>query len=287
MIKGNRESEVRRIARVTFSRPIVIVSAVMVGICVLTASFAPLLAPYPPNEPNFTELLQQPSRKHLLGTDELGRDLLSRIIYGSRISLLVGVFAVLIAGMLGMSLGLVAGYFGGWIETVIMRFIDAVMAFPPILLALAIATMLGGGLRNVLIALGMAMLPTYCRLMCGQIISLKQRDYITAARILGASNLRIMARHLLVNAFPPMLVLLTINIGTAILSESSLSFLGIGILPPTATWGNMVSGGYKHLLRNPILSFAPGGAILLVVLSLNILGDGLRDALDPRLRGRI
>jgi peptide/nickel transport system permease protein len=168
-----------------------------------------------------------------------------------------------------------------------MRFIDALMALPPLLLILAIAAVLGGGIFNVLVAIGIGLLPTYCRLMCGQILTLKESDYITAAKAMGASNLRIMFRHLLPNSFPPLLVLITLNMGTAILMEASLSFLGIGISPPTATWGAMVTSGYRYLLTNPLLSNMPGICILLVVLAFNMVGDGLRDALDPRLRGII
>lgn len=200
---------------------------------------------------------------------------------------MVGVVAVSIAGLLGMGLGLIAGYFGGWIQTIIMRFIDALLALPPLLLILTITAILGGGLLNVLIAIGVGMLPTYCRLMCGQILTLKVSDYVTAARAVGADNMRIMFRHLLPNSFPPLLVLITLNMGTAILMEASLSFLGLGINPPTPTWGAMVSSGYKYLLNNQILSFAPGICILLLVLAFNMVGDGLRDALDPRLRGII
>jgi len=193
--------------------------------------------------------------------------------------------AVAMAGIIGMGLGLIAGHFGGWINIIIMRFIDSLLALPPLVLILAITAVLGGGLTNVLVALGIGMMPTYCRLMCGQILSVKESEFITAARLIGAKNLRIMFLHLLPNSLPPLLVLVTMNLGTAILMEATLSFLGIGIIPPTATWGAMVSGGYKYLLSNPIISFAPGIAILLVVLAFNMMGDGLRDALDPRLRG--
>jgi len=198
---------------------------------------------------------------------------------------MVGIVAVLIAGVLGITLGLLAGYFGGWTNTIIMRFIDALLALPPMILILAIATLMGGGLKNVLIAIGVGMMPTYCRLMCGQILSMKENDYITAAHSIGAGNWRIMLRHLLPNSFAPLLVLLTTNIGTAILLEASLSFLGIGIMPPTPTWGGMVNDGYEYLISNPLLSLAPGLVIFLVVLSVNMVGDGLRDAIDPRLRG--
>jgi ABC-type dipeptide/oligopeptide/nickel transport system permease subunit len=270
-----------------FSRWVVVGGTFIILALIATAIFAPLIAPYGSNEQDLNNILAQPSKSHLLGTDELGRDLITRVIYGSRISLLVGAVAVTIAGVIGMGLGLVAGYLGGWTNTIIMRFIDGLLALPPLVLMLAIASVLGGGLINVLIALGIGMMPTYCRLMCGQVITLKESDYITAARVIGANDLRIMFRHLLPNSFPPLFVLITINLGTAIMMEASLSFLGVGITPPTATWGAMVSSGYRFLLTNPIISFTPGIAILLVVLSFNMAGDGLRDALDPRLRGMI
>jgi peptide/nickel transport system permease protein len=250
-----RISEWKRVTRVMFGRSVVIGGALVILGLALVAVFAPQISPYDPYETDLLAILAPPSKAHLLGTDEVGRDLLTRIIYGSRISLLVGIVAVSIGGIIGMGLGLIAGYAGGWINTIIMRVIDALLALPPLLLMLAIAVMLGGGLLNVLIALGI--------------------------------GLRIILQHLLPNAFPPLLVLITINLGTAIMMEASLSFLGIGILPPTATWGAMVSSGYRFLLTNPLVSFAPGVAILLVVLAFNMVGDGLRDALDPRLRGII
>jgi ABC-type dipeptide/oligopeptide/nickel transport system permease subunit len=168
-----------------------------------------------------------------------------------------------------------------------MRIIDALMALPPIVLMLAIAAAMGGGLFNIMIAVGVGMIPSYCRLMYGQVCTLKENDFITASTAMGASHQRIMLRHLLPNAFPPLIVLITLNMGTAILMEATLSFIGIGITPPTAAWGSMVNDGYRYLLANPVLSFAPGVAILLVVIAFNLVGDGLRDALDPRLRGTL
>lgn len=282
-----RVSEFRRVTGAMFRRRIVVGGTVVILLLIVTAVFAPLIAPYDPYEQNLNSRLAQASKSHLLGADELGRDLLSRIIYGARISLIVGIVAVTIAGTIGMILGLIAGYFGGWINTIIMRFTDALLAIPPIVLMLAIAAVLGGGLFNVLVALGISMMPTYCRLMCSQVITLKENEYIIAARSIGAGNWRIILRHLLPNAFPPLFVLLSINLGTAIMMEATLSFLGIGIKPPVATWGAMVSVGYQYLLGNPLMSFAPGCAILLVVLAFNVVGDGLRDALDPRLRGKV
>jgi peptide/nickel transport system permease protein len=285
--KSPRVREFRRIAKVLSGRWVVIGGAFIILVTIIVAAFAPLIAPYDPYKTDLKGILTHPSKSHLLGNDELGRDLLSRMIYGSQISLLVGIVAVSIAGVIGMGLGLVAGYFGGWTNNVIMRFIDALLSLPPLVLMLAISAILGGGLLNVLIAIGIGMMPTYCRLMCAQVISQKESDYITATRSIGANDLRIMFRHLLPNAFPPLLVLITINLGTAILMEASLSYLGIGILPPLATWGGMVFSGQRFLLTNPIVSFLPGIAILMVVLSFNMVGDGLRDALDPRLRGTL
>ena len=230
-------SEFRRIIRVLFSRGIVIAGFVVVVLIIITAIFAAQIAPYDPYEQNLGTTLAQPSGAHLLGTDELGRDLLSRVIYGTRISLLVGVVAVTIAGAIGMALGLLAGYIGGWTNIIIMRFTDALLALPPLVLMLAIAAMLGNGLFNVLVAIAIAMIPTYCRLMCGQVATLKENEYITASQATGASHLRIMLRHLVPNALPPLLIMISINLGSAILMEAMLSFLGIGIVPPTASWG--------------------------------------------------
>jgi peptide/nickel transport system permease protein/oligopeptide transport system permease protein len=272
---------------VLFELKLAIAGLVIIILTIIVAIFAPLLAPYDPYKPDLDNTLSQPSRQHLLGTDSLGRDTLSRIIYGTRTSLIVGLMAITLAAVMGMALGLVAGYFRGITNTIIMRFIDSLMAFPMILLALVIAALLGGGLRNIVIALSIGLMSIYARLMCGQVLSVKENDYIMAERAIGASNLRIMLRHILPNTFPPLIVLLTLNMGAAILAEAGLSFLGVGIDPPGAAWGAMVSDGYRYLLNLPILSFAPGIAIMLVVFSFNMLGDGLRDALDPRLRGTI
>jgi ABC-type dipeptide/oligopeptide/nickel transport system permease subunit len=198
---------------------------------------------------------------------------------------MVGVVALGIAAVSGMILGLTAGYFGGITYVIIMRFIDALMAFPVMLLALAIAVLLGGGLVNVMVAIGIGMMSGYARVMCGQAISVRENDYILAARSSGASNIRIMFRHVLPNCFPPMIVLMTMMIGMTILFEAGLSFLGIGIKEPTVAWGSLVNDGYKYLLSYPLLSTAPGIAIIVVVYAFNMVGDGVRDAIDPRLRG--
>jgi peptide/nickel transport system permease protein len=267
-------------------KPVIFGSVVILAFLVV-AIFAPFIAPYDPYQQDLNQNLRSPSPTHLLGTDSLGRDTLSRVIYGARTSLLVGMVSVGIAATLGVALGLIAGYFGGWTYMIIMRFIDSLMAFPMILLALTIAALMGGGLKNVILAIGISLTSLYARLMCSQVLSAKENDYITAARATGANSLRIMVRHLIPNCLPPILILITMQLGTAILAEAGLSFLGIGIEPPGAAWGALVNDGYKYLLRMPILSFAPGIAIMLVVFSFNLMGDGLRDALDPRLRGTL
>ncbi len=282
-----RVSEFSRFRRVFFSRWLVIFGLVIIVIFILTAIFANVLAPYNPAEQDLTKILTQPSSTHLLGTDYLGRDTLSRLIYGARSSLLVGVVALGIAAVVGMGAGLIAGYYGGWAYAIIMRIIDSLMAFPLILLALLIAALLGGGIKNVMIALGVALLPSFARLMCSLVLSVKESDYVMAGRSLGSSHARLMFLHIVPNSLPPLIVLITMQIGTTILAEAGLSYLGIGITPPTPAWGAMVNDGYKYILSNPLISFVPGLAIMLVVFGFSMVGDGLRDALDPRLRGTL
>jgi ABC-type dipeptide/oligopeptide/nickel transport system permease subunit len=285
-VKNTRHvSEIRRFFKVFFSRWVVVLGMVIILFFIIAAIFAPWVAPYNPDKIDMNNALLQPSKAHLLGTDSLGRDTLSRTIYGTRISLEIGFFVVVLGSAAGMALGLVAGYFGGWIQAIVMRFIDTMMAFPMLILALLIASLLGGGINNVIMALAFAMVPAYARLMCGQVMTVRENDYILAGRSMGASHTRIMLRHLLPNCFPPLIVMMTMMLGTTILAEAGLSFLGIGVQPPVATWGNMVNDGRQYLVTNPILSFAPGLAIMLVVFAFNMVGDGLRDALDPQLRG--
>jgi peptide/nickel transport system permease protein len=280
-------NELQRILRVWLKRKIVALGTIVIFVLVGTAVFAPWLAPYDPYKVNLREMLRPPSAKYPLGTDVVGRDILSRVLYGSRTSLEVGIIAVGLAAIAGMLLGLFAGYFGGWPERVIMRLVDALLAFPPVVLALSLAFVLGGGLFNCMIAVGISMLPAFVRLTRGQVLSVKETDYILAARVIGCSHGRIVFRHILHNVFPPLMVLITLNMGGAILSEAALSFLGVGIKPPGAAWGSMLQEGYQHLFTHPHMSFAPGVCIFLVVLGFNLMGDGLRDALDPRLRGAL
>jgi len=286
-INAPRVNELRRFFRTFLSRGVVVLGMVIIIFFIIAAIFAPWLAPYNPDKIDMNNALLQPGKAHLLGTDALGRDTLSRVIYGTRVSMLIGLIVVIISSIVGMALGLIAGYFGGWVHAIVMRLIDTLMAFPMLILALLIAALLGGGLNNIIMALAFAMVPIYARLMCGQVITVKENDYVIAERSIGASNMRIMLRHLVPNCFPPLIVMMTMMLGTTILAEAGLSFLGIGVQPPTPTWGNMVNDGRQYLLSNPILSFAPGLAIMLVVYSFNMVGDGLRDALDPQLRGVI
>lgn len=282
-----RVNAFRQFARLFTSRTLVVFGLVIILATVITAIFAPLIAPYDPYEQDLYHALEGPSQAHLLGTDGIGRDTLSRLIYGTRIALMVGVIATGIAAFSGMTLGLIAGYFGGFINMIIMRFVDALMTFPMIILALTIAATLGPGIRNLMLALGISMLSGYARLMAGLVYSVRENDYVLASHSLGASNLRILLRHVLPNSFPPFIVVITMQMGGAIMAEAGMSFIGVGIEAPTASWGAMVNDGYQYLLVNPALSFAPGIAILLVVFAFNMVGDGLRDALDPRLRGTI
>lgn len=281
------QSELRRVVRVFFGRKLAVVGFVLIVFLILTAIFAPWLAPYPPNLIDMTQSLAKPNAEHWLGTDNLGRDVLSRIIYGARTSLIIAVGATAVSVILGEALGLIAAYFGGIVFQIIMRIIDALMAIPMLLIALIMASLLGGGVKNVILALGVGMLTVHARMMCGQVLTVKQNDYILAARSMGMSNLRMMFLQIVPNAFPALVVVMTVGLGAVILAEAGLSFLGVGIMPPYPAWGSMISDGYKYILSNPALALSPGVAIMLVVFGFNMMGDGLRDALDPRLRGVI
>jgi peptide/nickel transport system permease protein len=282
-----RVSGLRRFRRVFFGRRIVVFGLVIVMILVIAAIFAPFISPFDPYKTDMTHALLQPSREHLLGTDSLGRDTLSRVIFGARVSLIVGISAIALSGTIGVTLGVLAGYFRGITYAIIMRAMDTLMAIPMLVLVLVIASMLGGGLKNVVIALSFGSVAMYARIMCSQVLTVMENDYILASKAIGVSNLRIMLRHLLPNSFPPLIVLMTMQMGVMILAEAGLSFLGVGIAPPMPSWGAMVTDGYRYLLSNPVLSLAPGLAIMLVVFAYNMVGDGLRDALDPRLRGSL
>jgi ABC-type dipeptide/oligopeptide/nickel transport system permease subunit len=252
---------------------------------ILMAIFAPVLAPYDPYAPDMQNSLAKPSAQHLMGTDNLGRDTLSRLIYGARTSLIVGLAAVAAAVVLGGLLGTAAGFLGRTVNVVIMRVVDMLMAIPMLLLALTLAAVLGGGLKNVVIAISVSMIPPFARLMCAQTLTIKERDYVSSQRSMGAPRWRTMFGTVMPNAYPAVLVFGTMQIGSAILGEAALSYLGIGIQAPTAAWGAMVSQGFPYLLTSSWLSLVPGVTIMLCVFAFNMIGDGLRDVLDPRLRG--
>jgi len=252
---------------------------------IIIAVFAPVITPYDPNEMDLRNALQVVgSPGHILGTDELGRDTLSRILFGSRISLSVGIIVVIIAGSIGVVLGAISGYYGGIIDQVIMRLVDVLLAFPFLVLAIAVVSIVGGGLTNVMITLGFVSWISYARLVRGMVLSLREEEFVTAAKVMGVSNWRIIWRHILPNTLGVVIVQATYGAATAILSASALSFLGMGAQPPTAEWGAMLSTAKQSMRSLPILAIAPGIAIMITVLAINFVGDALRDALDPKLR---
>jgi peptide/nickel transport system permease protein len=253
---------------------------------VLLALTADILTPYDPNEQHYAWVLKPPSADFPLGTDDLGRDVYSRIAYGSRISLEVGVIAVSIGVLVGTLVGLASGYYGGLLEDVLMRTMDALRAFPALVLALSINAVLGPGIGNVMIAVGVVSVPTFARLAHGQVLSVREREYVTAARVSGVGAWRMMLVHILPNIASPIIVQASLGAAFAILAEAGLSFLGLGVRPPTPSWGSLLRTGYQYLNAAPWLALAPGAAIFLAVLAFNLLGDGLRQALDPRLKER-
>jgi peptide/nickel transport system permease protein/oligopeptide transport system permease protein len=246
------------------------------------ALLAPLVANHDPLQTSFTTIRKPPSAAFWLGTDELGRDIFSRMVYGARASLMAGLVSVFIALVAGVPLGLVAGYFGGWIDSIISRATEALLSIPFLILAIALAAFLGPSLTNAMIAIGVSAAPKFVRLTRGQALSARNEDYVQSARALGASDLRIVARHVFPNVMPPLIVQATITIATAIIAEASLSFLGLGLQPPSPSWGSMLNTAKNFMSQAPWMSIFPGSAIFLVVLGFNLLGDGLRDALDPR-----
>lgn len=256
----------------------------MLFLLIFAAVFANVIAPYDPVEQNLLIRLQGPSAAHWFGTDELGRDIFSRILYGARISLTVGLIAVSISCVAGCALGAIAGYYGGILDTVIMRISDIMMAIPSILLNISIVAALGTGLQNVMIAIGVSSVPAYCRIMRASLLSLKNQEFVDASRVAGSTDFYIIMHHIIPNSLAPLIVQATLKIGGAILSCASMSFIGLGIVPPTPEWGAMLSTGRDFLRDAPHLTAFPGLAIMFAVFSMNLIGDGLRDALDPKLK---
>ncbi len=253
----------------------------------LAQALAPKVAPYEPTQMQPGNLLAAPSSQHVLGTDGFGRDILSRLLYGGRVSFVVSILSTLVALFFGTTTGLVAGFFGGWVDTVLMRFMDIILAFPALLLAISIMAVLGQSELNIVLAIGVVYIPQFARLTRGSALAVRNLEFVEAARALGARPLRVMLRHIAPNIVAPLLVQMSLTISLAVLYESALSFLGLGTQPPTPSWGNMLSESRRYMELAPWTAVAPGAAIMLVVLGFNLLGDGLRDVLDPRLRGRI
>lgn len=261
-----------------------IVGLIIVFIFLVVSLLAPWIAPYSPFEQNMDNLLEPPSIKHLFGTDQFGRDVLSRIIYGARISLMIGIVGVGIAIIIGVSLGTLAGYFGGKVDSFIMRIMDIFMAFPGFLLALGIISILGPSMFNVMIAIGAFSIPVFARIMRSSVISIINKEFVEAAKSLGGGSLFIIFKHIIPNSIAPIIVLSTMRIATAILTASGLSFLGLGAQPPTPEWGAMLSEGREYIRTATHLSTIPGLVIMFVVIGFNMFGDGLRDALDPQMK---
>ena len=274
-----------KVVRAFYRDPKAVFASAILLTFIFIAITAPILSPHPVNDQNPFNSLQPPSWEHFLGTDRLGRDLLTRIMYGTRISVSVGLIAVGIAAGVGVPLGLIAGHFGGWLDEILMRFMDAWIAFPNLILIIALVAILGPGVVNVMIAIGLNAFPLFARLIRGQTLSVKQLDYVQAAVGLGAGHTRLIAKHILPNTIQPVIVQASLLIGSAILAEAGLSFLGIGIKPPEPTWGVTIQEGLDWIRQSPWPSVAPGVALLFFVLSTNFMGDRLRDMLDPRLRG--
>lgn len=266
------------------ARRLVLVGVVLVLLLAFFAIFGRLIAPYDPIKQDLLHVLSSPSSAHPLGTDELGRDILSRLLAGSTISLQVGIVAVLMASLPGVLVGAAVGYRGGWADSVVMRMLDGLMAFPSLVLALTIVSVLGASVFNIMFAIAVTSFPHYARLVRGQVLACREFDFILAIRSVGATDTRIVLRHVLPNVISPVLVQGSLGIGFAIMAEAGLSFLGLGIQPPTPTWGSMIQVGFQYLDVAPWLVIAPGTMIFMAVLGFNLLGDGLREALDPHLR---
>ncbi len=261
-----------------------VVGAVLITIMALMAIFSPWLNTHDPYKMDFKQRLQAPSQEHYLGTDEYGRDVYSRIILGSTVAMKVGFFSVSISLIFGVLLGLFSGYYGGWTDSIIMRIMDAIVTFPTLLLAIGIMAVLGPGLINLMIAIGVVYTPRFARVVRSSVLSIREKEYIEAAKITGCNNFSIIFEHILPNCWPPVIILSTINFGYAILWEAALSYLGLGAPPPTPSWGSVLSEGKDFMIIAPWLTTFPGIAIAFVVLGLNLFGDGLRDVLDPRLK---
>lgn len=282
-----RRSTLTSVAHTLRSRPLALAGISVIVGWLLVGLFAPVLPIADPNAQNLVERLKPPGGAHILGTDDLGRDIFSRIIWGARVSVPAGIAVILVTGIVGCALGALAGYLGGAVDSVVMRAADAILSFPSIILAMSITAVRGGpGLGNALIAVGFVLWPEYARLMRSQVIAIRENEFVTAARSVGAGRNRILFRHILPSTDAPIIVKATLDVGSAIVLTAGLSFIGLGAVPPTAEWGAMIKQGADKGLQYWWYALVPGVAIMSVVMALNFFGDGLRDALDPRRRGR-
>ncbi len=282
--EAKKESNISIVWRRLRKNKLAVAGLIIIALLVLIAIFAPLIAPYDYAEQDLTNTFAPPSREHLLGTDDLGRDELSRLIYGTRQSLQIGVFSVAIATVLGTTLGVFAGFYGGKVDILLMRFLDIYQSIPGLLLSIALATSLGPGLNNAIIAIGVSTMSVYARIIRASLLKVRSMEYIEAARAINATDFRIVMKYALPNAIAPLLISITMNIGNSILAASMLSFIGLGAQPPVAEWGAMLTAGKDFIRTHGSLITYPGIAMVISVLSFNLLGDGLRDALDPRLK---
>ena len=283
-VRANR----KQFIRVFFGRGLLSkICFIILCVFILAALLCSVLTPYTPYQQSPADMLQGPSAKHWLGTDNLGRDLFTRTIYGARISLSTGVLSSLWALVIGVVLGLIAGYFGGWVGGLIMRVVDAQLSIPPLILTMCLAAIFGGTIFSISLIIGISSVPGYVRMINGQVLSLRENDYIVAAGLVGQNQIKIMFKHLLPNCFATIIVMFSGGVGAAVMLEAAMAYLGIGITAPTPAWGTMVSEGYQFLLFKPMLAIVPGIALMLLIITLSIVGDGLRDALDPRLRGKL
>ena len=284
MIKKQNRSRLLEIWRQLKKNKLAVVALVILVFIILIALLAPIIAPYSYTEQNAQLKNEGPSAAHLLGNDRLGRDILSRLIYGSRQSLQMGVIAVAIAATIGIALGAVAGYFGGWVDNLSMRLLDIYQAVPMFLLCVALAAILGPSLRNAIIALGVGTVPGYARIMRASVLTVREKEYIEAARAINAGNGKIIIKHIIPNAIGPLIVQITMGVGACILAGSALSFIGLGVQPPIPEWGAMIADARNTMRQYPTHALYPGICVMISVLACNLLGDGLRDALDPRLK---
>ena len=281
---GEEDTIFMKLGRMAYENKLAVFSAIVILLFILAAILAPFLTKYSFSQMDLLHRLSAPSAEHLLGTDEAGRDILTRLLYGSRVSLMTGVVPTLMSMAFGAMMGVVSGYYGGMVDALIMRIADIMLAFPSMLLAMVIIYMLGDGLINVFLTLALVNWASVARIVRAQALQLRQTEFVEAARVMGVSRVRILFRHLYSNCLPTLIVLFTLNVPSAILTESSLSFLGLGIQPPNASWGLMVNEGRQYLYNAPWVSLVPSAAIMMIVLAFNFLGDGLRDVLDPHLK---